>query len=313
MEVADRVTILRDGQLALTASRDEVTIETIAETMVGRAIESRTETDTTAPGEGAPIALEIRDLRVAMPGERVRGVDLDIRRGEIFGIGGLAGQGKIGIANGVMGLHEAAGSVRVEERSIPLGSPRDARALGLAFVSEDRRGTGLLLDEPIEMNIAIPAIETRRRFLRHRRLGPFAWVDRAEVREHALHAIEDLDIRTTGPDQPVRRLSGGNQQKVCLAAAIGTQPRLLFVSEPTRGIDIGAKQLVLDRLVELKIAAEMATSQAPVREALRELEAMGLIETLRNKGARVRVITDEELRQIYDVRAQLEAYASALA
>jgi len=266
MAVADRVTILRDGALALSAPRAELTIERIAETMVGRKVAERTAASTAregalAPGaraDAAPI-LEIRDLRVEMPGERVHGVSLEVLRGEILGIGGLAGQGKIGIANGVMGLFPAAGSVVFEGRELPLGDPRGARAAGLAFVSEDRRGTGLLLDEPLAMNIAIPAMEVRGRFLRPRRplprgLRSLALVDRAAVREHAMGAIAELDIRTTGPDQPVRRLSGGNQQKVCLAAALGTDPELLFVSEPTRGIDIGAKQLVLDRLVRLNRA-----------------------------------------------------------
>jgi simple sugar transport system ATP-binding protein len=253
MAVADRVTILRDGALALTAPRSELTIERIAETMVGRSFAARAAQSAplaTSREDAAPI-LEIRDLRVDMPGERVLGVDLSVRRGEILGIGGLAGQGKIGIANGVMGLFPAEGSVRLEGRALPLGDPRGARAAGLAFVSEDRRGTGLLLDEPLAMNIAIPAMEVRGRFLRAPRLRALALVDRAAVHAHATGAIAELDIRTTGPDQPVRRLSGGNQQKVCLAAALATDPRLLFVSEPTRGIDIGAKRLVLDRLVAL--------------------------------------------------------------
>jgi simple sugar transport system ATP-binding protein len=186
-----------------------------------------------------------------MPGERVRGVDLEVKRGEILGIGGLAGQGKLGIANGLMGLYPARGEVRVEGRRLALGDPRAALRVGLAFVSEDRRGVGLLLDESIADNIATPAIEVKGRFLRARVLGMLALVDRIAVGRQALHAIEELDIRTTGPEQPVRRLSGGNQQKVCLARALVLEPRILLVSEPTRGIDVGAKFLVLDALVRL--------------------------------------------------------------
>jgi simple sugar transport system ATP-binding protein len=178
-------------------------------------------------------------------------VDLDVRPGEILGIGGLAGQGKVAVANALMGLYPAVGDVRVAGRPLRLSDPRAALAAGLAFVSEDRRGVGLLLDEPLDMNIAMPAIQVRRRYLRARFLGPLALVDRRAVREAAVAAIRDLDIRTTGPDQPVRRLSGGNQQKVCLARALGLEPRILLVSEPTRGIDVGAKALVLDRLVRL--------------------------------------------------------------
>ncbi len=253
MQVADRVTILRDGERVLTEPRSAITIERIAETMVGRKIEARKGVVTDEASETQDAILEFSDLHVDFPGEQLRGVDLAVRRGEILGIGGLAGQGKIGIANGIMGLFPARGDVLFEGEKLPLGDPKRARAAGLAFVSEDRRGTGLLLDEPIEMNIAIPAMEVSGQFLKtlHPRLQQFALVDRGAVRRHAEQAISELDIRTTGPDQPVRRLSGGNQQKVCLAAALATDPKLLFVSEPTRGIDIGAKQLVLDRLVEL--------------------------------------------------------------
>ncbi len=253
MQVADRVTILRDGERVLTEPRSAITIERIAETMVGRKIEARKDVAAAATSEAREAILEISDLHVDFPGEQLRGVDLTVRRGEILGIGGLAGQGKIGIANGIMGLYPARGDVLFEGEKLSLGDPKRARSAGLAFVSEDRRGTGLLLDEPIEMNITIPAMEVSGQFLKtlHPRLHQFALVDRAAVRRHAEQAIGELDIRTTGPDQPVRRLSGGNQQKVCLAAALATDPKLLFVSEPTRGIDIGAKQLVLDRLVEL--------------------------------------------------------------
>ena len=253
MSVADQVTILRDGEHVLTEPRSKVTIEKIAETMVGRKIEERAGASERADADDGDPILEIHDLNVDFPGEQVRGVDLTVRRGEILGIGGLAGQGKIGIANGVMGLFPARGQVRFDGADLALADPKAARAAGLAFVSEDRRGTGLLLDEPIEMNIAVPAMEVKGRFLKSvlPMFPSLSLVDRAAVRSHAEQAITELDIRTTGPDQPVRRLSGGNQQKVCLAAALTTEPKLLFVSEPTRGIDIGAKERVLDRLVEL--------------------------------------------------------------
>jgi simple sugar transport system ATP-binding protein len=184
-----------------------------------------------------------------MPGEELRGIDLDVYEGEILGVGGLAGQGKLALANGVLGLYPARGRVALEGTPLPIGSPREALRRGVAFVSEDRRGVGLLLDQPVEKNIAAAAVEIQGRFLRGR--GPFALYDGPEAREHALRLISELDIRCRGPEQAVRRLSGGNQQKVCLARAITLSPRLLFVSEPTRGIDVGAKDLVLKLLVEL--------------------------------------------------------------
>lgn len=100
--------------------------------------------------------MSIRNLKVHMPGEAVRGIDLDIREGEILGIGGLAGQGKIGVANGIMGLYPSSGEVTFQGKQLPLNQPKAAIAAHLGFVSEDRRGVGLLLDTSIEMNMVIP-------------------------------------------------------------------------------------------------------------------------------------------------------------
>ena len=252
MRVADRVTILRDGERVFSAPIAETTIRGIAKTMVGRELAAASPTSTgDAPGAGDDVILRVRDLRVRMPGEAVSGIDLDVRRGEILGIGGLGGQGKIGIANGLMGIQPAFGTVTVDGVPLRLNRPREALRAGLAFVSEDRRGVGLLLDESIEMNIAVPAMEVAGRFLRARFLGPLAMIDRKASRSHAIRAIEEMDIRTTGPGQVVRRLSGGNQQKVCLARALVLDPRILLVSEPTRGVDVGARERILAHLVRL--------------------------------------------------------------
>jgi simple sugar transport system ATP-binding protein len=216
--------------------------------MVGRRIES---------GEmrGRPVSsikdeyiLQIKDLHVAMPGESVKGVTLDVKQGEILGIGGLAGQGKIGIPNGIMGLFPSSGEVEKNGRPVRLNDARFALDNGMAFVSEDRRGTGLLLDDSIEFNIVATATQIQGKYMTR---GKISILDSKEMNTYAQQMIKDLDIRCTGPNQLTRRLSGGNQQKVCIARAITLAPNLLFVSEPTRGIDIGAKKLILDHLVTL--------------------------------------------------------------
>jgi simple sugar transport system ATP-binding protein len=186
-----------------------------------------------------------------MPGEPVQDVSLTVRRGEILGIGGLAGHGKLGIANGIMGLYPATGTVKLFGESYALNDAREALTRGLAFVSEDRRGVGLLGEESIELNIALSALEAHGRFLHPFPIPAFRTLDAKGMRAHAREMIERLDVRTTGPMQQVRRLSGGNQQKVCLARAMALRPRILFVNEPTRGIDIGAKERVLEILVRL--------------------------------------------------------------
>ena len=249
-EVSDTITILRDGEVVHQLSRSQAKVELLAELMVGRKIERpalpRRKTEPTDKN----LILTIRDLHVEMPGELIKGLSLNVRKGEILGIGGLAGHGKLGIANGVMGMYPATGEVRKDDKPVSLGSSKAALESGMAFVSEDRRGVGLLLDDSIEMNIVHTAMQIRNKFLKPGFLEAIRLEDQKAIRGQAVKFIEELDIRCTGPTQPVRRLSGGNQQKVCLARAFTLEPDLLWVSEPTRGIDIGAKQLVLDLLVK---------------------------------------------------------------
>jgi simple sugar transport system ATP-binding protein len=153
-----------------------------------------------------------------------------------------------------MGLFPATGTVTFGGQTLALGDPGAALRRGIAFVSEDRRNVGLLLDESVAWNIASTAVEIQSRFLRGR--GPLALLDGGATRAHAESLITRFDIRCRGPEEPVRRLSGGNQQKVCLARAYTLAPELLFVSEPTRGVDVGAKERVLDVLVKMNREAD---------------------------------------------------------
>lgn len=251
MTCSQRITILRDGEVVASLPRSDTSLERVAELMVGRKLERPHLPPRAMEPHDQDLVVELNNLRVRMPGEEVRGVNLKIRQGEILGIGGLAGQGKIGIANGVMGLYPASGQVYKDRKPIRLNDSKDALQSGMAFVSEDRRGVGLLLDESITLNIVLTSIEAQEKFLRPTILPGVRLLDQKAARAHAIKMIKDLDIRCAGPNQPVRRLSGGNQQKVCLARAFTLEPEVLWVSEPTRGIDVGAKQLVLDLLVRL--------------------------------------------------------------
>ena len=214
--------------------------------MIGRKIDSSAEETEVKEKAEEPI-ITIKNLWVDMPGETVKNLSLVIKKGEILGLGGMAGQGKIGIANGIMGLYDAKGEVEFKGEKVKLNDPSDPLKKGLFFVSEDRKGVGLLLDSSIEDNIAYPAMQIKGEFFK-KRFGVFNLVDNEAVKENAKKYIADLEIRCTSEKQKAQELSGGNQQKVCLAKAFTMDPEVLFVSEPTRGIDVGAKKLVLDTL-----------------------------------------------------------------
>ena len=246
--VTDSLTILRDGKLVKSIATKDINIIEMAKLMVGREVKASI-SETKNYDEELETFIKLEDFVVNMPGERIRGIDLDIKKGEILGIGGLAGQGKIGLANGIMGLYPTKGKLIKEGKEMPLNNPREMLMGKVAFLSEDRKGVGLLLDDPIDLNIAFTTLEIKEKFIK--KIGPLKMVNKSEIKSHGEQMIKDLDIRCIGPGQDTRYLSGGNQQKVCIARALTLEPELLMVSEPTRGIDIGAKNLVLDTLVNL--------------------------------------------------------------
>lgn len=245
-ELCNRIVVLRDGKVVKDTPTAETDVPSVASWMMGHEMKDSTRRRARAQRDALPI-LTIEKLRVTMPGEKVRNVSLEVRKGEILGIGGLAGQGKLGIANGIMGLYPAGGDVTLDGKRIALNAPLESIRAGFAFISEDRRGIGLLLGESIALNIAFAAMQVQGKFLR-RILGFIKWSDKPRLRSSAKEYIDHLMIKCTGPDQRVAELSGGNQQKVCVAKVLAMSPKVLFASEPTRGIDIGAKRLVLDVL-----------------------------------------------------------------
>jgi simple sugar transport system ATP-binding protein len=245
IKICDRVLVLRDGKMIRDAPNENISVKDISTWMVGRDV-STAVSKARSGLEGE--AFRAENLWVDMPGETVRDVSFSVRKGEIFGIGGLAGQGKLGIPNGVMGLFAAGGRVWVDGESFDPGEPKKILDAGVAFVSEDRRGVGLLLDESLEWNIAFCAIQIRRMYLKKFFGGLFSLRDEKAMCRLAEEYIARLEIKCTGSRQQARELSGGNQQKICLSKAFALDPKLLFVSEPTRGIDVGAKKIVLDTL-----------------------------------------------------------------
>ncbi len=270
LSVCDKVVVMRDGRVVSEKAAKDTNVAEITRQMVGRSVETSSAAphDEEAEKERKTI-LKVDRLWVDMPGEIVRDVSFEVKEGEILGIGGLAGQGKLGIPNGIMGLYQAGGTVTFEGKQIPLNSPRQCLDSSFAFVSEDRRGVGLLLEESLEWNIAFPAMQIQNRFLRNYLGGLIKWRDEKAIKEITDKYIDELAIKCTSSKQKAKELSGGNQQKVCLAKAFALNPRLLFVSEPTRGIDVGAKALVLEALK--KFNRESGVTIVVVSSELEEL------------------------------------------
>ena len=165
LSVCNKVVVMRDGVVVKDVPEKDTNVKEITKWMVGRSVDAASSNDIKDFSD-ADTVMSIRKLWVDMPGEIVRNVSLDVKEGEILGIGGLAGQGKLGIPNGIMGLYEAGGTVVFNGQEIPLNSPRKCLDASIAFVSEDRRGVGLLLDESLEWNISFPAMQVQGKFLK---------------------------------------------------------------------------------------------------------------------------------------------------
>ncbi len=247
LEISDKIMVLRDGFVVGEFPRGGTDALELARLMVGREmsdseIEVRDKTN-------EPVIMSIRNLKVNMPGERVKDVSLDVYEGEILGICGLAGSGKLGISNGIHGLYETEGEVIYKGETLNIKSAKEVLSKKIAFLSEDRKKVGLMLDESIEQNCVMSGLVIRNRFIK--KVCGIKMLDKKASRTAADEMIKALHIKCTGPNQLVGSLSGGNQQKVCVAAMLLQQPDMLFASEPSRGVDIGAKKLILDYLKKL--------------------------------------------------------------
>lgn len=279
IDICDRVVTLRDGKSVRDISTKETNVSDIAASMVGRTVtdehlkkHAELNAAETEKLDDNDKVLTVEHLWVDMPGETVRNVNFSVRRGEILGIGGLAGQGKLGIPNGIMGLYPAGGKVVFNGKEIKLNDPAAALKDHLAFVSEDRRGVGLLLDESLDWNISFTAMQSKGMFLKKYLNGLFTLRDEEAMRKVAEAYIKLFEIKCTSSKQKAKELSGGNQQKVCLAKAFCMEPELLFVAEPTRGIDVGAKAIVLDVLRMYN--REKGTTIVMVSSELEELRSV---------------------------------------
>ncbi len=238
-QIADRTSVMRDGEMVGTRNTNEITKQDIINMMVGRVIYEEPKTKSQA-GEDAEVALRVHKLNA---GRLVRDVSFELRRGEILGFAGLMGAGRTETARAVFGADPIeSGTIEVRGRPVRIESPSDAVAEGIGYLSEDRKRYGLALNLTVKDNIVLTTYD---RFTK----GPF--LDWKKIGEASAEYIDRLDIKTPSVDQIMRNLSGGNQQKVVLAKWLIRNSDILIFDEPTRGIDVGAKSEIYHLMNEL--------------------------------------------------------------
>jgi rhamnose transport system ATP-binding protein len=251
--VADRITVLRDGRTVETRPAAEMSRGDLIRAMVGRDVDAVFPKAPVVPG---PPALEVRGLSCAAAG--IKDINLTLHRGEILGLAGLVGSGRTELARTLFGLTPAdAGTILLNGVAVRVGSPADAIRAGLAYVPEDRRRHGVVLEMSIAANTSLASLGS---------VSSRGLIDRRRERAAAETYVEKLRIKTPSALAEVATLSGGNQQKVALARWLSTNPSVIILDEPTQGVDIGAKAEIhglMQTLVERGLAILMISSELP--------------------------------------------------
>jgi D-xylose transport system ATP-binding protein len=255
--MSDRITVLRDGRTIMTRRTAEMTRQAVIEAMVGREVGDIFPNRVRQPGE---VVFEVRSLSADAGGRRILdNISFSVRRGEVLGIAGLMGAGRTELLMAVFGAlpGNASREIWIDGKRVEINSPQEAINAGIGFVTEDRKRYGLILDQSILDNMTLAGLsQISGRFVTHRAR------EAAAVRV----PIEKLKIKAASPIVAAGNLSGGNQQKVVLGKWLLTRPKVLFLDEPTRGIDVGAKQELyaeIDRLAGEGLAIVLVSSELP--------------------------------------------------
>ena len=242
VQAADRITVIRDGRVVDTVAASETDESQLAALMVGREVVLRAERGEAQRG---PVRLEARDLRVRGPGgEAVRGVDLQVRGGEILAVAGVDGNGQVELTEALAGSRRAeSGSVWLDGDDVSSLGAAARRARGLAYIPEDRSAKGLVKDFTLYENLTLKAY-------RQRPFSTKGWLRKLAARRFAQKRITEYDVRPPNCDATAGSLSGGNQQKVVVARELAGEPAVLIAAQPTRGVDVGSIEFIHGQLLE---------------------------------------------------------------
>lgn len=268
-KLCDDILILRDGQMVGLHPTGDISLQAIAKKMIGEDVTKAQHSSITSYDD---IHLSLKNYSVHMDGEVLEQLNTDIYKGEILGVTSLSGHGKLALGKGLMNLYPTEGQVYMMGKDISKMSYKERIKEGLYVLCEDRKNIGLLLNESIKDNIIFTSQQILNKYSKSFLKGLVQWTNHKQAEQVTNNYIKALEINCQSPNQKVVTLSGGNQQKVCLARSMALDPDILFVAEPTRGIDIAAKEKVLNSLIELN--KDKGTTIVMVSSELDELKRL---------------------------------------
>ncbi|OIJ14289.1 D-xylose ABC transporter ATP-binding protein [Anaerobacillus alkalilacustris] len=272
--LCDRITVLRDGEYVGTKVISETSFEEVVRMMVGRELGDRFPKQNFQPGE---VKLQVKEM--TRVGE-FENVSFDVRAGEVFGISGLMGAGRSEVVETIFGYRKAShGEILIDGQPVKINNPVNAIRHHIGFVTEDRKSKGLIVNFSIQHNLSLSNLDG---------ISANGWISSRKENELYKKLVQKLGVRTSGPNQTAKSLSGGNQQKVVIAKWLERNPKVLILDEPTRGVDVGAKKeiySIVNELAEQGVAIIMVSSELP--------EILGM-------STRVAVMFEGKLMKILD-------------
>ncbi len=301
MEACDRVSVFRDGVIINSYDRSEFDYRQIADDMIGREIEKarllRTKTEESDADKKRETILEYKNFKVQ---DQYAETSLQVKRGEMLGITGLAGQGQENFAQAMMKLIPYKGKILYLGEEMTGNVHQIVDVHNIYYLSGDRRNTSLILTSPVWENMFFGSIDNNKEFVKFPKLKYFSFLNKKNIYDKAEKYIKELNIVTSGPEQLVIELSGGNQQKVCIARIMAIKPDVLFISDPTRGIDIYSKEVILNLLLKLN------------EEGTTIIVNSGETEELVRICDRIAVVNGNEVIKVFEPEYDLKKIALAI-
>jgi len=256
LEIADRITVLRDGSYIDTLQKDDATLEKMVSLMVGRNFEKKAHREFIQDYSDREVILEVQNLSSS---DRVKNVSFKLYKGEVLGLTGLVGSGRTELLQSIFGMEKmASGKVLINGKEVKINHPADAIKLGLGMIAEDRKEQGMLLKLSVQDNMTIVHLKELSSALQ--------FINKKRSKEISNKYVNLLSIKTPSLKQISKNLSGGNQQKTIIARWLMNQPKILFMDEPTHGIDVGAKAEIyklIDELSKMGVSVILLSSELP--------------------------------------------------
>ncbi|MDI9448179.1 MAG: sugar ABC transporter ATP-binding protein [Bacillota bacterium] len=246
--ICDRVTVFRDGEVVSRYKKGEINVTSLAGDMLGHKVYKANAQKRSVK---TPPVLCFKQFSVKMPGEEIKELALTVYEGEILGLTGLSGHGKLALGYGLMGMYPVAGEVIFKGQKLDRMNARANIIKGIYVLPDDRQALGILPEHSLVENIIFTGNQVKNLFSRNFGQSFLGFIDWKRAYGYVERVVRDFEIKCSSPKQRVKELSGGNQQKVCIARALTVNPQLLFVAEPTRGIDIAAKEKILKMLIDI--------------------------------------------------------------